>query len=183
MLRVIKRAVYRIIQKHRARKLSDCGTDVRINRGCTLIGDIHVGSHVVIGEGNYYVSAKAGLYIHDYVMFGPNVTVYTGDHKTDVIGKHLIEVRDADKAQEPDKWDQDVVIKAGAWIGTRAIILKGVTIGQGAVIGAGAVVAKDVPPYSIYVGTPLSYKIKQRFTEEQILAHETRLRERGLAVE
>lgn len=47
-----------------------------------------------------------------------------------------------------------VVIKAGAHVGVGAIILPGVTIGEGAVVGAGAVVTKDVPPYSVVVGTP-----------------------------
>ncbi len=40
------------------------------------------------------------------------------------------------------------------WIGTRAIILSGVTVGHGAVIGAGAIVTKNVPPYAIVAGVP-----------------------------
>jgi len=40
------------------------------------------------------------------------------------------------------------------WIGSNAIVLRGVTVGNGAVIGAGSVVTKDVPPYSIVVGNP-----------------------------
>lgn len=47
-----------------------------------------------------------------------------------------------------------VIIHDGAHIGIGAIIMPGVTIGEGAVIGAGAVVTKDVPPYSIAVGSP-----------------------------
>lgn len=47
-----------------------------------------------------------------------------------------------------------ITIKDGAHIGIGSIIMPGVTIGEGAVIGAGAVVTKDVPPYSIAVGTP-----------------------------
>lgn len=47
-----------------------------------------------------------------------------------------------------------VIINDGAHIGIGAIIMPGVTIGEGAVIGAGAVVTKDIPPYSIAVGTP-----------------------------
>ena len=50
------------------------------------------------------------------------------------------------------------------FIGTRAIILKGVTIGAGAIVGAGAVVAKDVPPYSVVVGNPARI-IKELRTE------------------
>lgn len=116
-------------------------------------------------------------------MIGPKVSIYTGDHRTDVIGKHICEVTDADKDLEPQRWDRDVIIKAGVWIGTGAILLKGVTIGQGAVIGAGAIVTKDVPPYHIYVGTPQNFVLKPRFTEEQIFKHEQILKERGITVE
>lgn len=168
----IKRIIYRFVQKQRTRKLSDCGSNVRINHGATLIGNIHVGSNVSIGESNYFVSTGAHLYIHDYVLFGPNVTIYTGDHKTDVVGKHIIEIKDSDKEADISKWDKDVVIKAGAWIGTRAIILKGVTIGQGGVVGAGSIVTKDIPPYHIYVGTPQNHILKPRFTQNQIVEHE-----------
>ena len=61
-------------------------------------------------------------------------------------------------------YDRDVVIEAVCWIGTRAIILKGVTVGRGSVIGAGAIVTRDVPPYSIYVGVP-DVRVYPRFTE------------------
>ncbi len=47
-----------------------------------------------------------------------------------------------------------VVIEDNVWIGARAIIMKGVTIGQGSVVAAGAVVTKDVPPFSIAAGNP-----------------------------
>ncbi len=47
-----------------------------------------------------------------------------------------------------------VVIGDNVWIGTHAVILPGITIGDGAVIGAGCVVTKDVLPYTIVVGVP-----------------------------
>ena len=47
-----------------------------------------------------------------------------------------------------------IVIEDDVWIGARACILPGVTIGHGAVIGACAVVSKDVPPYAVLVGNP-----------------------------
>ena len=47
-----------------------------------------------------------------------------------------------------------VVIGENVWIGDKATILPGVSIGDGAVIGANAVVTKDVPPYSVVVGNP-----------------------------
>lgn len=54
-----------------------------------------------------------------------------------------------------------IVIHDNAWIGERAIVLKGVTIGKGAIIGAGALVNRDVPEYSIAVGVPA--KVVRRF--------------------
>ena len=50
------------------------------------------------------------------------------------------------------------------WIGARAVVLSGVTIGDGAVVGAGAVVTRDVPPYSVAVGSPARV-VKSRFPE------------------
>lgn len=61
-----------------------------------------------------------------------------------------------DKANVADAWDNkgDIVIGSDVWIGYEAVILSGVTVGDGAVIGARAVVTKDVPPYTIVGGVP-----------------------------
>ncbi len=56
-----------------------------------------------------------------------------------------------------------IVVGDDVWIGTNAMILSGVTIGQGAIIGAGTVVASDVPPYAIVVGNPMRV-VKYRFS-------------------
>ena len=66
-------------------------------------------------------------------------------------------------------WDNkgDIVIGNDVWIGYEAIILAGVTIGDGAIIGARAVVTKDIPPYTIVGGTP-ARPIRKRFSEEDI---------------
>ena len=72
----------------------------------------------------------------------------------------------ADKA-----WDNkgDIVIGNDVWIGFEAVILAGVTIGDGAIIGARAVVTKDVPPYTIVGGVP-ARPIRKRFSDEDIAA-------------
>ncbi|SHJ39239.1 virginiamycin A acetyltransferase [Clostridium cavendishii DSM 21758] len=68
-----------------------------------------------------------------------------------------------------DAWNNkgDIIIGNDVWIGYEAIIMSGVTIGDGAVIGTRAVVTKDVPPYSIVGGIPAKV-IKKRFSDEVI---------------
>ena len=77
-----------------------------------------------------------------------------------------LEKKDVTKA-----WDNkgDIVIGNDVWIGYEAVILAGVTIGDGAIIGTRAVVTKDVPPYTIVGGVPAK-TIKRRFSEENISA-------------
>ncbi|XWW48443.1 CatB-related O-acetyltransferase [Fibrella sp. USSR17] len=70
---------------------------------------------------------------------------------------------------EIDKIEERKPISIGndVFIGANVTVLDGVTIGDGAVIGAGAVVTKDIPPYAVAVGCPISV-IKYRFTPEVI---------------
>lgn len=68
-------------------------------------------------------------------------------------------------------WDNkgDIVVGSDVWIGYEAVILAGVTIGDGAIIGARAVVAGDVPPYTIVGGIP-ARPIRKRFSGDVIKA-------------
>ena len=76
-----------------------------------------------------------------------------------------------EKKDVTNAWDNkgDIVIGNDVWIGYEAVILAGVTIGDGAIIGTHAVVTKDVPPYTIVGGVPAK-PIKRRFPEETISA-------------
>lgn len=69
-----------------------------------------------------------------------------------------------------DSWDNkgDIVIGNDVWIGYEAVIIAGVTIGDGAIIGSRAVVTKDVLPYTIVGGVPAK-AIRKRFTDEVIM--------------
>ena len=61
----------------------------------------------------------------------------------------------------------DIVIGNDVWIGYQAVILAGVTVGDGAIIGSRAVVTRDVPPYTIVGGVPAK-PIRKRFDEDTI---------------
>lgn len=145
-----------------------CGKNVVIAEGNRIAGieNMEFGHDVYIGPGAVLYSTRARLVLGNYINFGPNVTIITGDHRTDVIGQYMKCIPEENKLPENDK---DVLIEDDVWVGTGSIILKGVTIGKGSVIAAGAVVTKNVPPYTIYISPD---KQKRRFTDEQIVVHE-----------
>lgn len=111
------------------------------------------------------------LYIGDYVCIGAEAVILMGGnhtHRTDWFSLYpfLEVIKEAYVAKG------DTVIEDGAWIGMRAMIMPGVTIGEGAIVASGALVTKSVAPYTIVAGNPAS-PIKQRFPEattEQLLA-------------
>lgn len=131
--------------------------------------NIYIGNNVFIPNGSTFLSSNAKIIIGNNVMFGPNVVIVTGNHRIDVIGKYLIDVKEKRKQD-----DEDVVISNDVWVGMNTIILKGVHIGEGSVIGAGSIITKDIPPYSI-VTNASGTKIRARFTEEEIIAHKKKL--------
>ena len=76
-----------------------------------------------------------------------------------------------EKRNVAESWDNkgDIVLGNDVWIGYEAVIMAGVTIGDGAIIGTLAVVTKDVPPYTVAGGIPAK-PIKKRYPEETIAA-------------
>ena len=122
-----------------------------IGPGCYIEPPLHAnwaGKHVHFGK-NIYVNFNLTLvddthiYVGDGVMFGPNVTVCTGTHPVHP------ELR-ARQAQ----YNLPVHIGDNVWVGAGAVILPGVTIGEGSVIGAGAVVTRDIPANVVAAGVP-----------------------------
>ena len=101
----------------------------------TLGSDIHLAEYVHIWGGE-------GVSIGDRVMVGSHtaISAVTHDYTKDPMWGHNI--------------CAPVVIGNDVWIGTHALIMPGIAVGDGAVIGAGAVVTKDVPPRSIVAGVP-----------------------------
>ncbi|MBM4085349.1 MAG: acyltransferase [Planctomycetes bacterium] len=152
-----------------------------VGRRLTLIGGIpqiaghlkvFVGDDVTMHGVTSFVTTKAAddpvLEIGDGTYVGYQVTVSAGKRVT--IGKHCLiadRVLIADHDGHPLDYDRrvagcpvdtedihPVVLEDGVWVGSRAVILKGVTIGRGAVIGANSVVTKDVPPFTLAAGCP-----------------------------
>ncbi len=79
-------------------------------------------------------------------MMGPEVVIFTTDHAFSDVGRPMRE--------QGMRAVRAVTIEDDVWIGQRAMILPGVTIGRGSVIAAGAVVVKDVPPFCVVGGNP-----------------------------
>lgn len=157
------------------KSFAQCGSSVWVPPGCQFFGieNIHVGNRVAFGIGTVVLSTRAKVVIQNDVMTGPNVTIVTGDHRVDILGRTMFSIHDDEKLPENDR---DVLIENDVWIGANAVILKGVTIGRGSIVSAGAVVTKDVPPYAIVGGVPAKV-LKYRFTDEQIDEHEKILKE------
>ena len=86
--------------------------------------------------------------IRDRVMFGPNVHLYCPFHPLDPVERNGL---NGPEVTKPIKIGNDV------WVGGGAIILPGVTIGDGCTIGAGSVVTKDVEAFTVVAGNPARF--------------------------
>jgi acetyltransferase-like isoleucine patch superfamily enzyme len=115
------------------------GKNTKIFRKCYLqkLSGISIGNNCVIG---FFcrLNGKGPLTIGNNVNISSETIMETGSH--DFVTFESI--------------FKPIIIKDNVWIGTRAMILQGVTIGEGAVVAAGSVVTKDVEPFTIVAGTP-----------------------------
>ena len=134
--------------------------------------NLSIGDGTSIPKGSTIYCTDAPLTIGRKVIFGPRPTIITGDHRTDIIGKYIIDVTVQEKLPEND---QPVVIEDDVWCGANVTILKGVTIGRGSVVAAGAVVTSSFPPYSLLGGVPARL-LKRRFSDDEIERHEMTLK-------
>lgn len=106
------------------------------------------GHHVHLGKSvyanfNLTLVDDTHIYIGDYTMIGPNVTIATAGHPI------LPKLR-----REAYQYNAPVYIGKNCWLGAGVIVVPGVTIGDNAVIGAGSIVTKDIPANVIAVGNP-----------------------------
>lgn len=106
-------------------------------------GPIHIGKRVWIAQNS--IIDGSHIDIGDDCIIAPYVHIIAGNHRFDDANRPINEQGGVSKS---------IHIGKDCWIGSRAIVLGGVAIGDGSVVGAGAVVTKNVPPYSIVVGVP-----------------------------
>ena len=122
-----------------------------IGENCYIEPPFHAnwgGKHVHFGK-NIYANFNLTLvddthiYVGDYTMFGPNVTVATAGHPI------LPALR-----EQAYQYNMPIKIGKNCWLGAGVIVLPGVTIGNNVVIGAGSVVTKDIPDNVVALGNP-----------------------------
>ncbi len=105
---------------------------------------LQIGDDVSLAKDIIMV-ATGGIQIGDRTMIGYGTTILTANHRIP-------------KNRGPMRFSgtdlKKVIIENDVWIGTRVVLMPGITVGEGSIVGAGAVVNKDVPPFSIVGGVP-----------------------------
>ena len=165
-----KRTLYKLTIEGIVKKcFGRCGENVSVPSDCRFegINNIYVGNNVTFGTKTTILTTRAKVILEDDIIFGPYVTLVSGNHRTDIVGRTIASISDNEKLKENDA---DIKMGGDNWIGANVTILKGVTIGKGAIVAAGSVVTKNVDPYCIYAGVPAK-KIKDRFSTEQLRQH------------
>ena len=133
----------------RVRRLLYRSYGVNVGRWTTIAPHCFVGNRfIAIGERTFlnygcFLDNLGSISIGSDCSIGMEVMLCTSTHEVGSGSKRA-----------GDAFGKPIVIGDGCWIGTRAIILPGVTIGSGVIIGAGAVVTKDCEPDGVYYGNP-----------------------------
>lgn len=103
---------------------------------------IHFGRNVY-ANFNLTIVDDTHVYVGDYTMFGPNVTIASAGHPIDPALR-----------EQGYQYNMPVRIGRNCWFGASVIVVPGVTIGDNVVVGAGSVVVKDLPSNVVAVGNP-----------------------------
>lgn len=135
--------------------LKSCGTNVVVKNNCYFGNGtkLSVGSYTQLGQ-NARISGTVTL--GDYVMMGPDVVIMAVTHDISDLSKPMVD-------HSNPSIENPVTIGNNVWIGTRVIIMPGVSINDNSIIGAGAVVTKSFPANSVIAGVPAKL-IKTRGT-------------------
>jgi acetyltransferase-like isoleucine patch superfamily enzyme len=148
-----------IITPYYRRRFCQAGKGLIVRGRIEVVGKVTVGEDVIFTRESKLLARKNG-----YIRIGNNVyfngatvnSTISVEIGNDVIINHLALITDHDGYGLDGNSPVEKPVKIGdhVWIGLRAMILKGVTVGNNSVIGAGAVVTKDVEPNTIVAGNP-----------------------------
>jgi acetyltransferase-like isoleucine patch superfamily enzyme len=138
---------------------------IQIGQNCVILGDLVLlghGGRIVIGDWcfvgeNSRLWSGAQIEVGDRVLISHDVNIFDNDtHPLDPAERHsqFVHIKTKGHPVDIELNDRPVRIGDDAWIGAKAIILKGVRVGRGAVVAAGAVVTADVPDYAVFAGVP-----------------------------
>lgn len=139
---------------------------VCLYRNVKVQAGVHIGSNTYINDGSVVASGHIGK----YCSIGYNVQIGMYEHPIDFVTTseriyHACD--DGNPCKEYKEIKRPPCIGNDVWVGSNAIIMQGVNIGDGAVIGASAVVTHNVKPYEIVAGIPAK-TMRYRFSEEII---------------
>ncbi len=156
------------IPSHSIRRLCYALAGIRMGKGSVIHtgarfyepSRIRIGDDTIVGEGAV-LDGRGAITIGDHVDMATDVMIYNSQHDTSSDDFHAV--------------TRDVTIKDYAFIGPRAIILPGVTVGRGAVVAAGAVVTRDVPDFAVVGGVPAAVIGQRKNTEPRYILGRARL--------
>jgi acetyltransferase-like isoleucine patch superfamily enzyme len=133
---------------------------VHMGKGSSIAptATLRFGEHITIGSNTHvnhmcdiWASHEGNIRIGNDVLFGPKVHINSANHN----------FKKGQLIREQYGEHADVEIGNDVWLGAHVVVLPGVKIGEGSVVGAGSIITKDIPPYSVAVGSPAKV-IKKR---------------------
>lgn len=148
-------------------------SNVKLGIPCSIHQNVVLENGVQIGNYSYvnnYTRIGKDVSIGNFCSISYNCQIGMSEHPTNFISTSPYTFGKENLFNEPISWEdfnKEVIIGNDVWIGSNAVVMQGVNIGDGAIVAAGAVVTKDVKAYSIVGGVP-SKQIKMRFSEEKI---------------
>jgi UDP-2-acetamido-3-amino-2,3-dideoxy-glucuronate N-acetyltransferase len=148
-------------------KFSRIAADVKLGKGvqihgfvnlygCSIGDDSKIGTFVEIQKGAK-VGKRCKISSHTFICEGVTIEdeCFIGHHVVFINDRFPAAVNPDGSLQTDADWKLvETTVRRRASIGSGAVILCGVTVGEGALVGAGSVVIKDVPPYTVVVGNP-----------------------------
>ena len=129
--------------------LDQCGKRLRVKSGAEISPKCRIGSNSELGTR---CLIQSGVEIGSNVIMGPDVKIYSRNHKFDNVNLPI---------GEQGKETKSTIVGDDVWIGANVVILPGVKVNNHSIIGAGSIVTKDIGEYEIVGGNPASV-IKNR---------------------